>query len=300
MEITVIIPTYNRVDSLQQTLQALQKQTFAEHRFEVIVVNDGSTDGTEAYLNKVALTFPNFRFFNQKNAGPAAARNRGIYAAQGKIIAFTDDDCIPQNNWLEVIIHAFKENNGVGLQGSTYTDKQDITPLTHQIDNENGNASVPTCNAAFTKEALVQINGFDEHFPYPHNEDADLAWRIEKLGSIAFVKNMCVYHPPRLDSFNKVAKRMKIMESEFRLFYRNPLAYQQKRASSPWKNIYWELGIKTQVYYLLSRVKYYRQPLLMLQGFALTFLWWYDLMIRLPRFIHQAKKERKEFPLSLQ
>lgn len=300
MEITVIIPTYNRVDSLHQTLQALQKQTLATHLYEVIVVNDGSTDGTETYLNNVALTLSHFRFFTQKNAGPAAARNKGIYAAKGRIIAFTDDDCIPQDNWLEVIYHTFEKTNCVGVQGSTYTDVQDITPLTHQIDNENGNASVPTCNAAFTKDALLRIHGFDEHFPYPHNEDADLAWRIEKVGSILFEKKMRVYHPPRLDSFKKVAKRMKIMESEFRLFYRNPQAYQQKRAASPWKNIYWEIGVKTQVYYLLNRFKYYKRPLLMVQGFALTFLWWVDLVKRLPRFIHQAKKERKEFPLSLQ
>jgi glycosyltransferase involved in cell wall biosynthesis len=293
MEITVIVPTYNRVDSLKQCLQALQQQTLPAHQYEVLVVDDGSTDGTARYLRELATRWPAFRFYSQANAGPAAARNKGIAAARGRVIAFTDDDCIPQRDWLEVIHTTFQTENCVGLQGSTYTDRQDITPLTHQIDNEQGNSSVPTCNAAFTRAALLQINGFDEQFPFPHNEDADLAWRIEKLGAITFVAAMRVYHPPRLDSFAKVAKRMKIMESEFRLFYRNRAAYQRKRASSPWKNIYWEIGVKTLGYYLLSRLKYYRQPKLMIQGMALTFIWGFDLLRRFPQFVKSGSEQRK-------
>jgi glycosyltransferase involved in cell wall biosynthesis len=292
MEITVIIPTYNRLASLKDTLNGLHKQTLPAHLFEIIVVNDGSSDDTEKYLKEVEATSTSFRFITQANAGPAAARNRGIAAARGRIIAFTDDDCIPDANWLEVIQNAFNERDLVGLQGSTYTDVKAITPLTHQIDNENGNASVPTCNAAFTREVLVRVNGFDEHFPFPHNEDADLAWRVEQIGKIQFVKTMRVYHPARTDAFKKVMKRMKIMESEFRLFYRNTTAYQQKRASSPWKNIYWEIGVKTQGYYLLSRWKYYRRPWLMVQGIALTFIWWFDLVRRLPQFIASNRRER--------
>lgn len=292
MEITVIVPTYNRLASLKDTLHGLQKQTLPAHLFEIIVVNDGSSDDTEKYLKEVEATSTSFRFITQANAGPAAARNRGIATARGRIIAFTDDDCIPDANWLEVIQNAFAERDVVGLQGSTYTDVKAITPLTHQIDNENGNASVPTCNAAFTREVLLRVNGFDEHFPFPHNEDADLAWRIEQLGSIQFVKAMRVYHPARTDAFKKVMKRMKIMESEFRLFYRNTTAYQQKRSSSPWKNIYWEIGVKTQGYYLLSRWKYYRRPWLMVQGIALTFIWWFDLVRRLPQFIASNRQER--------
>jgi glycosyltransferase involved in cell wall biosynthesis len=293
MEITVIVPTFNRVESLKDTINALHKQTLPSQHFEIIVVNDGSSDDTEKYLMEVAGTSPSFRFITQANAGPAAARNRGIAAARGRIIAFTDDDCIPDANWLQVIQSAFAERDVVGLQGSTYTDVKAITPLTHQIDNENGNASVPTCNAAFTREVLLRVNGFDEHFPFPHNEDADLAWRIEQLGSIQFVKAMRVYHPARKDAFKKVMKRMKIMESEFRLYYRNPTAYQQKRASSPWKNIYWEIGVKTQGYYLLSRWKYYKQPWLMVQGTALTFIWWFDLAKRFPQFLASDKIERQ-------
>ncbi|NBP71401.1 MAG: glycosyltransferase, partial [Cytophagia bacterium] len=252
----------------------------------------GSSDDTEKYLKEVEATSTSFRFITQANAGPAAARNRGIAAARGRIIAFTDDDCIPDVNWLEVIQNAFAERDVVGLQGSTYTDVKAITPLTHQIDNENGNASVPTCNAAFTREVLLRVNGFDEHFPFPHNEDADLAWRVEQLGTIQFIKAMRVYHPARTDAFKKVMKRMKIMESEFRLFYRNTTAYQQKRSSSPWKNIYWEIGVKTQGYYLLSRWKYYRRPWLMVQGITLTFIWWFDLVRRLPQFIASNRRER--------
>jgi glycosyltransferase involved in cell wall biosynthesis len=298
MEITVIVPTYNRLVSLKDTVQALQTQTLSRHLYEVIIVNDGSSDGTEKFLQQMVEKEPSFRFFTQANGGPAAARNRGVAEAQGRIIAFTDDDCIPQADWLEVILSAFVEPGTIGLQGSTYTDVKDITPLTHQIDNENGNASVPTCNAAFTREALLRVKGFDEQFPFPHNEDADLAWRIEEFGKILFIKAMRVYHPPRTDVFQKVARRMKIMESEFRLYYRNPRAYQHKRASSPWKNIYWEIGVKTLGYYLVSRWKYYQRPWLMIQGIGLIFIWWADLILRYPRFLKCQRKEEQNSQLA--
>jgi glycosyltransferase involved in cell wall biosynthesis len=235
------------------------------------------------------------RFYTQPNKGPAAARNLALRFAVGEIIAFTDDDCLPHNDWLSTIVEAFRSNEIVGLQGRTYTDVVDITPLTHQIENIHGSKDVPTCNAAYKKDILVLLNGFDENFPYPHNEDADLAWRAEKLGTILFNKEMRVYHPPRTDRFKKVATRMKIMESEFRLFYKDPESYRKNRSGSLWKNIYWEVGVKTQWYYLKSRLKFLFRPVLMVKGLALTFIWWLDLIRSVPKFLKAAKINRQMF-----
>jgi glycosyltransferase involved in cell wall biosynthesis len=290
--ITVVIATYNRSTSLKETLTALQQQDFNYTKFEVIVVNDGSTDNTLQILEAFKNVAPfRFNYFTQANRGPAAARNKGIEQALGSIIAFTDDDCIPDYNWISTIYHSFELSHWVGVQGSTYTDVSKITPLTHQIDNSQGNASVPTCNAAYLRSVLLAVSGFDESFPFPHNEDADLAWRVNKLGTIGFEAQMRVYHPVRTDSFKKVASRMKILESEFRLFAKHPRAYRMYRAASPWLNIYWEIGIKTQLYYLHHRIKFLNRPTLFIKGIALTLLWWVDLIKLYPKFIKAHQKQ---------
>lgn len=294
--ISVVVSTFNRKESLLQTLHGLEAQTYSRNLFEVIIVNDGSSDGTEDMLKNYAATTPlAFRFVSQRNGGPAAARNKGIALACGTWIAFTDDDCIPDTNWLQSIYSTISNTNWIGIQGSTYTDRDQITPLTHQIDNETGNRSVPTCNAAYLRSALLEVGGFDELFPFPHNEDADLAWRIQQIGIIGFSEHMRMYHPPRVDAFKKVAKRMRILESEFRLYYKNKSSYQLHRASSAWKNIYWEIGCKTQWYYLKSRLKFWRQPKLLIQGISLTLIWWYDLISLFPQFKKSAKENELIF-----
>jgi hypothetical protein len=106
---------------------------------------------------------------------------------------------------------------------------------------------------------------------------------------------MRVHHPPRVDQFKKVAKRMKILESEFRLFYKDKYSYQLNRANSAWKNIYWEIGCKTQWYYLKSRLKFWKQPILLMQGVSLTLIWWYDLVRLYPRFRKSAKNNKMIF-----
>lgn len=286
MRISVIIATYNRASLLQQALDALAKQDFPKENFEVIVVNDGSTDRTHDLLQSLQSILPyKLHVLYQQNRGPAAARNAGINMAQGEIVAFTDDDCVPDSNWLSAVDRNMNNLRLAGLQGSTYTERNKITPLTHQIDNEKGNASVPTCNAAYRRELLLKVGQFDDQFPFPHNEDADLAWRIKKIGAVQFCADMRVFHPVRLDAFKKVASRMKILESEFRLYYKDKESYRAYRAPSPWHNIYWEIGVRTQFYYLKSRAKYWRKPGAMFAGIALTFLWWADLVRLLPTFL---------------
>jgi len=296
IHITVIAATYNRCESLKAMLQALSEQDFSPSRFEVLVINDGSTDATISVLESMQAQVPYvLHYFSQANKGPAAARNTGIRKAKGCIVAFTDDDCLPQPTWLSEVWASMNDTGLMGVQGSTYTDRPLVTPLTHQIDNVRGNASVPTCNAAYRLAALKAVQGFDEAFPYPHNEDADLAWRIEKLGAIGFNPGMSVYHPPRKDQFWKVAHRMKIMESEFRLFYKDPQMYRAKRSKSPWTTIYYIVGLKTQFYYLRNRIRYFRQPWLMIQGLLLNLYWWMDLLRFLPRFLQVNRYNQKLF-----
>ena len=95
--VSIIVPSYNGAKRLACCLAALdgQKVTFP---FEIIVVLDGSTDNSADVIRQ----FPGVRMIGQANAGPAAARNRGVQMARGDLIAFTDDDCVPVETWLVI------------------------------------------------------------------------------------------------------------------------------------------------------------------------------------------------------
>ena len=94
--ISVVIPTYNRAPELETCLTALAAQTLSPDQFEVLVIDDGSSDSTSSLLETLSSGNPmDLRYFVQPNEGPAAARNAGIEQAKGEWIAFTDDDCIP-------------------------------------------------------------------------------------------------------------------------------------------------------------------------------------------------------------
>jgi len=103
MLISVVIPTRNRASSLVQTIDALQAQTYPFH--EILVVDDGSTDQTATAMQRIT----GIRYIHQPSRGPAAARNRGSREAQGDILAYTDDDCVPLLTWLEQIAQGYQD-----------------------------------------------------------------------------------------------------------------------------------------------------------------------------------------------
>src|SRR5579871_5778539 len=101
MKLSVVVPTYNRKDSLRRTLDGLAKQTYPFADFEVVVVSDGSTDGTTEMLADYVKTAPySLRSVLQANGGPSKARNRGIQEAQHEVIVFLDDDVEPVTEFL--------------------------------------------------------------------------------------------------------------------------------------------------------------------------------------------------------
>ena len=107
MEISVVIPTYNRKDALARLIDSVYAAGFDAGRHEVIVIDDGSCDGTDRLLNEAAKTRPNFSFKSVKNAGPGQARNTGAGLSRGRIIAFLDDDCVVDGNWLSEVNRSF-------------------------------------------------------------------------------------------------------------------------------------------------------------------------------------------------
>ncbi len=188
--VSVIIPTYNRKEWITECLLSLTNQSFPKNQYEIIVVDDGSTDGTEQVVRK----FAGIQYIKQHNQGPGNARNHGAEQAQGTILAFTDDDCIPDKNWIEQGINALDISGLDGIEGETYTDKSKTTPLSVITYTYHGGGYM-TANMFYKKKAFEAVNGFDTSQRMLFREDTDLAWRILDKGfKLGFSEQPRVYH----------------------------------------------------------------------------------------------------------
>ncbi len=187
--VTVVVPTYNRAASLGRLLDALAGCDVPPGGIEVIVVDDGSTDGTPDVVRRSPV---GARYLRQANRGPAAARNVGWRAARSPLVAFTDDDTVPERRWLVDLVeelHACPDLAAVGgailpLRRSFLADFVQAERLVgHGLDVETGEVRyLVTANAAWRVDALRTVDGFDEAFPAAAGEDVDLSYRVVARG----------------------------------------------------------------------------------------------------------------------
>lgn len=196
MRFSLIIPTYNRQTLLRRCLTAATAQRYPD--YEVIVVDDGSPDKTG---EMVRSDFPQVRYIRQEpNRGPAAARNRGIEIATGEIIAFTDDDCLIPVDFLARLAEGYQHCPEIAGAGGYLEAPDDILQqnvfaqyeayVTHHIYHAGpepyvGGFECPaggTNSMSYRKRVLEEVGGFDETFPVPGGEDADLKWRVVQQG----------------------------------------------------------------------------------------------------------------------
>lgn len=228
MDFTVIVPTYNRSSLLRRLLQALAGQTMSPERFEVVVVDDGSSDDTPETLACFAQPRPGWlRIFRQINGGPARARNLALQQALGGWIVMTDDDTVPDPEWLTAVERGIGEHpEWLGLEGMTVCPDPD--PLGHWVENLRGRQYI-TANMAYRADVLRQVGGFDESFPHPKCEDTELAWRCLAQGMIGFYPPMRVLHPNRPQSWNSLLQSARYEVSEFRLYAKLGRDYKRFR-----------------------------------------------------------------------
>lgn len=208
--ISVVIATFNRKHLLAGCLDSLANQVSASGLFELIVVNDGSTDDTASYLDTFSATvaFP-VKVCHQANSGVAAARNQGIALASGDVIAFTDDDCLLRADWIASLVRLWQlaadDVGGIGGLLDTVCDTDSlladylrfidefnhlpvITPLAvrprhiSRCDGTEQVAYLRTSNASFRVAALRKVGSFNEAFRRPGGEDPDLSYRILAAG----------------------------------------------------------------------------------------------------------------------
>lgn len=190
--VAVVVPTYQRRDLLARTLRSLAGLEPAPD--EILVVSDGSTDGTEELL--VAGGVP---WSRTERAGAAGARNHGWRATGCDVVAFLDDDCEAEPQWLAALLEPFA-TTGVGVvQGRTCPAGR-VGPDDRSIDVASEYGLYESCNIAYRREALESVGGFDESFGTrfggrPFGEDTDLAWRVRRAGwSSAFAADAVVRH----------------------------------------------------------------------------------------------------------
>lgn len=235
--LSVIIPTYNRKDTLAKCLNALFRQTFPRSEYEIVVVNDGSTDGTQEVMEKLAASVPlELRCYRQEHKGPAAARNLGIKEARGKIALIIGDDIIATAHLLEehMAYHQQYRQKNISVLGYvTWSPEIKITPFMRWLENGGpyfhyweiqGKAEVDyryfyTCNISFKRDFLLENGLFDEDFPYAAWEDIELGYRLEQRGHRIFYNPRAIaYHHHQLD-LNSVCQRAILVGKSARIFY---------------------------------------------------------------------------------
>jgi len=216
-KVSVVIPTYNRANHLELLLKSLNNQILDPE--EVIIINDNSKDQTSEILDKWHQEKGDYHklvYHSPINQGPGAARNIGIQMASGDLIAFTDDDCVLNKNWIKEIKNSrFWDNRkiaGIGgkvlpynrnLLSEYYTFHRILEPPKHT-------QYLVTANACYRRELLMKINGFDEDHRYPGGEDNGLSFKLANLGyKFGFEKKMITFHNYRstIPSFLKTFYR---------------------------------------------------------------------------------------------
>lgn len=193
--ITVVIPVFNAEKYIETTLASLAKQELASGLFEVVIVDDGSTDTSADKIRNFKAHF-SLKLIQQKNAVVSAARNAGARAANTNLIAFLDNDATADSNWLQNALKYFENPECSAVEGRIEArgGSPFATPFTHVLQNETGGRYM-TCNMIFRKSDFDAVGGFDPRFPY-FLEDSDLAFSLLERGSkIQYARDVIVYHP---------------------------------------------------------------------------------------------------------
>jgi len=211
--LSVIVPSYNRQDEIQDLLASLEKQKLATSDFEIVIVDDGSTDGTRDWVERYqSQSELHINFVQQDHQGPGAARNNGMQHADGDVFVFIDSDCTAPPDWLSVIKKAFDDDPQVKAFGGRDDARADFPPLLLAI-NYSMTSFLTTggmrggkkkrlakfyprsFNMGLHKSLYEKIGGFGS---LRHGQDIEFSNRIIKSGDkVVYLYDSVVYHKRR-------------------------------------------------------------------------------------------------------
>lgn len=213
-DFSIVIPTFNRPDELPACLHGIAKSDYPRDRFEVIVVDDGGRTPLDRLITSFSDVL-HIRLLSQTNSGPSAARNAGVRAARGKFVVFIDDDCVPADDWLSVLMERLRENPNRMVGGKTLnalTDNkysemsQRILDMAYSFYNANPDQAIffASNNMAMPVESFRQIGGFRLDFRTAEDRELCDNWKHHGFPIIYEPRaRMYHFHHLTLSSFLK-------------------------------------------------------------------------------------------------
>ncbi|MEE8586577.1 MAG: glycosyltransferase [Acidobacteriota bacterium] len=195
--ISVVVPVRNGEKTLLRCLNALRNQTLSPQDLEIVVVDDGSVDGTAAMASGRGI-----RLISQPALGASAARNRGVAHARSEVILFTDADCLPDPSWAERLSRPLLKRTAAGAVGRCYSNQdhwvaalieEELQERYAKMGHSRQIDFLNTGNCGFRREILGK-NPFDEGFRWL--EDVELSFRLAQNGHrMRFIPDALVCHP---------------------------------------------------------------------------------------------------------
>jgi GT2 family glycosyltransferase len=245
-KVSVVVCVFNGERTIDACLASLQKLNYPN--YEVIVVNDGSTDGTR----RIAESYDYIHLINQENKGLSEARNVGIRASKGEIIAFTDADCMADPDWLVYLVARFRLSDFGAVGGPNLSPPDEsliascvaVSPgaPTHVLLDDEVAEHIPGCNMAFRREALAAITGFDPIFRAA-GDDVDVCWRLQNKGyKIGFSPAAVVWHFRRNTIRDYLKQQRGYGRAETLLFFKHPSRFNVLGQSRWFGRIYGDLS----------------------------------------------------------
>lgn len=239
--VSVVIPTCGRPELLGRCLFALAAQTLPRSEFEIIVVDDGHSALTQRLVATIAAESRGLALRcvrPERGRGPAVARNAGWRVARGELIAFTDDDTVPQPGWLAAGETALRAGGWSALAGRVEVPRPpdaDAAPTDHELMTRGlEQGSFVTANAFVWRRALQRLGGFDERFARAWREDSDLEYRLlDQIGPVGRVEEAVVLHPVRPERWGVSLRQQKNAFYEALLYRKHPGRYRSAPDGAP-------------------------------------------------------------------
>jgi glycosyltransferase involved in cell wall biosynthesis len=250
MELSIVIPTYNRCKLLSRTLQGLCEQVAADRILEVIVVSDGSTDATSDVVDEFSGRLP-VRCISQAKSGVSTARNRGLREARGRVVLLLDDDVIPSSKL--VLEHTDFHRQSLGFESVllgyvTWLPELRITPFMRwygeygalfgyallEDDSEVDRRYLYTCNISFKTDFLRANGGFNENLTV--HEDHELGFRLAKRGMRMFFRRNALGYHNQSFTFQQACDRVQRYSKGFGAFLSTEAGREMTRSEAAWKN----------------------------------------------------------------
>ncbi|MBD2531094.1 glycosyltransferase [Nostoc flagelliforme FACHB-838] len=245
-KVSVVVCAYNAERTMDSCLASLKEVNYPN--YEVIVVNDGSRDRTL----EITQRYDYVRLINQENKGLSVARNVGMAAATGEIVAYTDSDCMVDPDWLTYLVAKFLSSDVGAVGGPNLSPPEDsLVPAcvavspgvpTHILLSDEVAEHIAGCNMAFRREILEEINGFNPIFRTA-GDDVDICWRLQDKGyTIGFSPTAIVWHFRR----NTVAAYLKQQQgygkAEALVYFKHPYRFNLLGQPSWLGRIYGDLS----------------------------------------------------------